>query len=395
MLGACLGLSNVASAQAPSPAASDDIVLGTSTALSGPVADIGLQMLGGMQAALAELNRKGGICGRAVRLVALDDGYEPERTIPNVYELVHHHHVTAIVGDVGTPTAVAAMPIASRLQVPFFGALTGAGFLRPDPPGRWVVNVRASYAEETAAMVDALVTVAGLEPAEIALFTQRDAYGDSGYAGAIEALRRHGLASESAVTHGVYERNTLAIEEGLATILSAARRPRAIILVGTYAPCAKFIRTARAIGLHDAQFLCVSFAGATSLASDLGADGDGVLVTQVMPHFASDLPLARDYRAAVDALDPPLAPSFGGIEGYAAMRVLEQALSRIKGPIDRASLAAALDSLGDFDIGMGVTLHLDPGMHQASHEVWLTRLEQGRVEAFEWSRLAEAQALRP
>ena len=274
----------------PAAAEDDEILLGMSTALSGPAAELGENMKTGVLAALEEANRGGGIAGRSLRLVALDDQYEPAQTVPNMRELIDEKKVVAVVGNVGTPTAVAAIPIANETKTPFYGAFTGAGVLRKTPPDRYVINYRASYAEETAAMVDALVEQAGFRANEIAFFTQRDAYGDAGFVGGIAALQRHGLASEHDVAHGRYERNTLAVENGLAEVLQADPPPRAVIMVGAYAPCARFIELARDVGL-DSLFLNVSFVGAAPLLAALGEKGEGVIVTQVVPHFDSDSPI--------------------------------------------------------------------------------------------------------
>ena len=253
------------------------IRLGMSTALSGPAAELGENMRAGVLAALEEANRAGGLAGLPLELVSLDDRYEPAQTVPNMRRLIEQERVVGVIGNVGTPTAVAAIPIANETKTPFYGAYTGAGALRKQPPDRYVVNYRASYAEETAAMVEALVSQLGFQPEEIAFFTQRDAYGDAGFVGGIAALKAHGLASEHEVAHGRYERNTLAIEDGLAEVMQADPPPRAVILVGAYAPCARFIELSREVGL-DARFLNVSFVGAAPLAAALGEKGDGVIV---------------------------------------------------------------------------------------------------------------------
>lgn len=238
-LATCLTFLIIASAHAAEEAVPrKPIVLGMSTALTGPAVDLGLNMKAGVDAALNEINTAGGIHGRRVELVALDDGYEPVRTVPNMRLLIEQHNVVAVIGNVGTPTAVAAIPIALEQRTPFFGAYTGAGVLRRSPPDRYVINYRASYAEETAAMVKALIKTGGLKPEEIAFFTQRDAYGDAGYVGGIISLKAHGLNDESHVVHGRYERNSLAVENGLADILQADSPVKAVIMVGAYAPCA-------------------------------------------------------------------------------------------------------------------------------------------------------------
>jgi ABC-type branched-subunit amino acid transport system substrate-binding protein len=363
-----------------------DLVLGMSTALSGPSADLGNKMLDGVNAALAEVERAGGIRGRRVRLISMDDGYEPDRTGPNVRRLVENDHVLAIVGDVGTPTAVAALPIANASGTPFYGAFSGAGLLRKTPPDHGVVNYRASYAEETRAMVDALIEHAGLACSEIAFFTQRDAYGDAGIAGGVEALKSHGLKDESKVLHLRYERNTVAVEKAVADVLLADPPPRAIIMVGTYRPCSTFIRLARENGL-DALFLNVSFVGSLSLLRELGDKGEGVIITQVVPHFEADLPIVNEYRAALKALDPAKPPEFISLEGYVSTRILCRALATIETEPDREGVLRALEGLGTFDIGLGESLHLSPEAHQACHRVWPTVIHRDRIQPFEWSDL--------
>lgn len=291
-----------------------------------------------------------------------------------------------VVGNVGTPTAITAMPIASECRVPFFGAYTGAGVLRRTPPDRYEINVRASYAEETAAMVAALVVGAGLSPSEIAFFTQRDGYGDAGFDGGIQALKLHGLTDMSAISHGRYERNTLAVENGLAEILQRPVSPRAVIMVGAYAPCAEFIRMAREFGL-DALFLNVSFAGSASLAEALGDCDANVIVTQVVPHPLAELPFLQQYREAMAQWDPQAEPGYGSLEGYRVGRVLLAGLQSLPGPVEREALVHALLGLGCFDLGLGVPLELGPDEHQASHSVWPSILRAGQVVPLDWSEL--------
>lgn len=363
-----------------------EIPLGMSTALTGPAAKLGLNMRDGVAAAIAEANRDGGIQGKTLRLIALDDGYEPSRTAPNMQSLIDEHRVLAVVGNVGTPTAVASVPIAVRKKTLLFGAYTGAGVLRRTPPDRYVINYRASYAEETAAMVDGLITEGGFDVTEIAFFTQRDAYGDAGYSGGLEALKRHGLANDLAIAHGRYERNTDAVENGLADILGAPKSPRAIIMVGAYTPCAAFIKLAREIGL-DAIFVNVSFVGSAPLAEALGDQGDGVIVTQVVPHLNSDLPIVTAYTKALAALDSAPSPTFGSLEGYIVGHLLIEALGEVEGAINREAIVDALESMGEFDLGLGVELFLSAEKHQACHQVWPTVIRDGKVIPFSWGDL--------
>ncbi|MEN8179819.1 MAG: ABC transporter substrate-binding protein [Pseudomonadota bacterium] len=188
----------------------------------------------GVEAYFKQVN-KSGINGNTLKLVALDDGYEPARAAPNMRKLIDEEKVIAVMGNVGTPTAIVSVPIANEKKTLLFGAFTGAGVLRQTPPDRYIINYRASYAEETAAMIDGLLN-SGIKPEEIAFFTQNDGYGDAGYKGAMKALKVKGVANPEKMAHGRYTRNTLNAEDGLGAILDAEIEPKAVIMVGAYGP---------------------------------------------------------------------------------------------------------------------------------------------------------------
>lgn len=386
----CLGVLILLTAVGPGGAqapAGDDIVLGMSTVLTGPAADLGISMRQGVLAGLERMNRAGGLGGRKLRLVALDDGYEPGRAAPNMRRLLDKENVLAIIGNVGTPTAIAAIPIANESKTLFFAAFTGAGVLRKTVPDRYVFNYRASYAEETQAMIDALIEKAHLRPSEIAFFTQRDGYGDAGFVGGMTALKRHGLKDEGAIIHARFERNTEAVETGLAEILSTEKPPRAIIMVGTYLPCAKFIRLAREADL-EALFLNVSFVGSASLAQELGPTDAKVIVTQVVPYPEDrSIGVVSEYLDDLHELDKSAPPRFGSLEGYIASRIFCLALERAQGPLTRESIVDAMEKLGEFQIGLGEKLFLSPEDHQACHKVWPTVLRGGKLVPFDWEEV--------
>ncbi len=364
-------------------------VMGMSTALSGPAADLGTNMQIGVEIAFQEANLNGGIQGEPISLIAYDDGYEPSQTIINMRRLIEQDNVLGIIGNVGTPTAIAAVPIASETRTPFIGAYSGADILRRSPPTRYVINYRASYAEETAAMVNALVKHAKIKPSEIAFFTQRDAYGDAGFIGGIQALKMHGVRKAKDIAHGRFERNTLSVEIGLAEIMLHQVPPKAIIMVGTYAPCAKFIQRAKAMD-YDGLFLNVSFVGSVSLAKALGDDSNGVIITQVVPHPESDIPIAVQYREAMDRLDKGQHErSFGSLEGYIAARILLCALHSTHFTCGRESVIESFEALGKFEMGFTQPLELSDIDHQASHMVWPTMLRNSAVVSIEWSDLSE------
>ncbi len=366
------------------PQESDSLRIGMSTALTGPAAALGQGVKSGAEAYFAEVNAAGGIRGRFLELIVLDDGYEPARTGPNMRALVGDHDVFAVIGNVGTPTAAVAVPIAQELEVPLFGAFTGAGLLRKTPPDRWIVNYRASYAQETAAMVKGLVHDLGLKPSQVAFFTQDDAYGMAGYTGGIKALKAMGYEAAEFLPHGRYPRNTVQVESGLAAIMDPRNDVKAVIMVGAYKPCAQFIRLARKHGL-DALFLNVSFVGSAALAKDLGPVGEGVVVTQVVPHFESDFAGVQDYRQLI----PEDHRGFVSLEGYLLARAFVAGLHGVRGDLTRDALIDTLEAGLPIDLGLGAPSQLSSADHQLSDSVWPTVIQSdGSYGAIEdWSDL--------
>jgi branched-chain amino acid transport system substrate-binding protein len=201
-----------------------EIVLGMSTALTGSVENLGQGMRRGILAGLARANRDGGVNGRKLRLIALDDEYEPTRTALNVRQLIEKQNVLAIIGDVRTSTAMMAVPLTNDQKTLFFAPFSGGTILRKVPPDRYVINFRASYAEETAAMVDALIDIGGLKPEEIAFFTQRDSFGDDGFVLGLTTLEHYGLKDPRSILDVRYQRNTLAVEGAVANLLRPTSR---------------------------------------------------------------------------------------------------------------------------------------------------------------------------
>ena len=358
------------------------IKVGMSTALSGPAQGLGQGMCAGVKAYFELVNQRGGVQGRPLELVALDDQYEPSKAAPNVRRLIDQEGVVAIVGNVGTPTAVVTVPIANEKKVPFFGAFTGAGVLRKNPPDRYVFNVRASYADETAEMVRGLLEDRRLKPEEIGFFTQDDAYGDAGYQGGLKALTARGLRAPEMLPHGRYTRNTLDIEDGLARLLDPRVRPRAIIVVGTYQPVAKFIRLAKHHGLR-AIFANVSFVGSAELSRALGPDAEGVVVTQVVPHWSGELPILKEYRAT------GLEPNFVSLEGFIVGRAFSQVLAAAGADVTAEGFVRAAESGTEFDLGLGKKQALSATRHGFSTSVWPTLIKKSQFQAFaDWRELS-------
>jgi branched-chain amino acid transport system substrate-binding protein len=378
----------IAAVQAPSVAvrgvSSDEIRLGISAPLSGPAKDLGQQMRLGIEAAFRAENEDGGVDGRMLRLVAADDGYEPARTTETMRQLYDRDQVFGFIGNVGTPTAAVAAPFALERRMLFFGAFTGAGFLRRDPPDRYVFNYRASYAEETYAAVRYLVKARKLRPDQIAVFAQQDSYGDSGYAGVEKAIRALRNGEGGSILRVGYSRNTVDVDTAITQIRSNKTQIKAVVMVATYRAAAKFIEKMRP-SYPGMIFTNVSFVGSTSLRDELMLLGpkyaSGVIITQTVPPLDANVPLVLQYRAALSKYFRGETPDYVSLEGYVAAQILIEALRR-SGPVpDPEKVVAAMENMHNIELGLGTPIGYSKSEHQACHKVWATQItETGKFE---------------
>lgn len=343
------------------------VVFGQSAALSGPASELGTGMRLGLESAFAEVNAAGGIAGHRLALVSLDDMYEPEAAVANTRELIGKHDVYAVVGAVGTPTSRAAQPVTSDAGVPYIAPFTGAEFLRDVEERPNVVNVRASYFQETAEIVARLTEDLGIE--KIGILYQDDSYGRAGLAGVRRALDAHGLPL---VAEATYPRNTQIVKGALLDL--KRYDPEAVVIIGAYKPAATLIRWARRLGLRWV-FVNISFVGTSALAEELGADGVGVYITQVVP-FPLDTGFAvvDSYQKALAASAPAAEPGFVSLEGYLAGRLVAEGL-RLAGPgASRTEFLDALRNAPPIDLG-GFELEYGQRDNQGSDRVYLTVID--------------------
>ena len=358
----------------------DRVVFGQSAALSGPAAELGVGMRLGILAAFEEANRAGGVNGRRLELTSLDDRYEPNDAIKNTTALIESGNVFALIGAVGTPTSRSATPVAAAASIPYVAPFTGAGFLRNDDWSN-IVNLRASYAQETEEMVERLTADLGIE--RIAVLFQDDSFGRAGYFGALAALERRDMEP---VAIGFYPRNTTAIKTALLDL--KAGEPEAVIMVGAYEPVGTLVSWSRNTGF-DPVFITLSFVGSNALADQLGAVGEGVLVTQVVPFpFDDSTPVVAAYQAALeyvgtlhstlDHVDPDPVPGFVSLEGYIAGRLAIAGLEQCGNAVTRRCFLNAILGADEVDID-GFTLYFGDGEsmtedNQGSDAVFVTQI---------------------
>ncbi|MFC4159972.1 ABC transporter substrate-binding protein [Chitinimonas lacunae] len=364
----CTGIAaTIALAYAEPGVLEDKIVIGQSAALSGPAKFLGSEMREGAMAYFSMLNANGGVHGRKIELITLDDSYEPDRAAANTRKLIDQNKVFALFGYVGTPTSLAAMPVFTEAKVPFFAPFTGAEALR-QPFNRHVFNIRASYSEETEKLVRHAL---GLNLSKIAVFYQNDAYGKAGLEGVQQALERRGLAMTAVAT---VERNSTNVADAVKKL--AAAKPDTVIMISAYKSCATFIKEMQAQG-STAHFYNVSFVGSRPLADELGDEGAGVVISQVMPFpFEAVKPIVREYRAAMQRFEPKAPISFTSLEGFVAAKVFVEGLRRAGPQPTRESLMQAFEKMEEYDAG-GFKVGFSAGNHSRSKFVDLTVLQRG------------------
>ncbi len=367
----------------------DEILIGSSLALGGHASYLGVQTLHGAFSYLNQINEEGGVHGRKIRLVVYDDGYDPPRCVANTQRLIVEDKVFALFCYVGTPTTVKIIPLVDKAKIPLVGMFTGANALR-EPLNRYIINVRASYYQETGAAVERFVETLGIK--RVAVFYQYDAYGFDGLKGTELALQKYGLAP---VARGSYVRGMVDIGEGLERIMGSGAQ--AVVMIGAYDPCAKFIKTAKSKGFNP-LFYNVSFVGAEELARKLGPDGEGVIISQVVP--PPGLPITRnllwgveEYCELLKKYYPADQPNFVGLEGYLNARVLVEGLRRAGRNFNRDRFINALESIQNYDLGIANTLSFSPENHQGLERVYFTRIKNEQfVLITDWRELKEELA---
>jgi len=351
-----------------------EIKIGSCSALDGPARQLGLQTVLGATAYFNYINDHGGVNGRKLRLVSFDDGYDPEKTAV-CFSSLKRENVFAGGFFVGTPTAMKYVPMAEGDHLPVMGLFTGAQFLY-EPVKHYIFNLRASYNDETREQVDNLWK-AGVR--KIAVIYQDDGFGKAVLDGVKLALAKHGSAP---VATGSFVRNTLDVENGIASVSTA--KPEAVVLASPYAPAAEILKQAHTQGWRP-LFLAVSFVGTEAFITAAGNAADGTVITQVVPPYdRTDLATVKLYRDCLAKYMSSTQPSFVSLEAFVDAMVIEEALKRTGTNPSHEKFIQAIESLDDFDIGLGESAHLQfsSHRHQGLSHVYPTVVRNGKPEIF-------------
>ena len=365
-----------------------EIVIGSSAALSGQSSFLGLQTVHGSLARIEEVNASGGVHGRKIKLISLDDGYEPARAVTNTQQLLVDNDVFALFDYVGTPTSTKIIDLTNRARVPTLGFFTGAEALRT-PFRPFMFHVRDSYYAEAEAAIALFADQ--LKLSRIAVLYQEDAFGQAVLAGLQRAMKKRNL---SAVAIDTYTRGTLDVERARDTIVKSGAE--AVAMVGTYAPLAKYVKLSHDAG-HHPWFHTVSFVGSEAFAKELvekqhvdPAQYSHIVVTQVVPSpFADTFPAVREYRALAQKYFPADPPNYVALEGFLGATVLVHALEGAGPNPTRESFVAALERTQDLDLGIGHRLSYSPTKHTGLTGTYYSSLhDDAKFQLFDAAELS-------
>jgi branched-chain amino acid transport system substrate-binding protein len=340
---------------------------------SGPTKGSGRGIKVGVDAYFKAINEKGGVNGRKVELLVMDDLYVPDKTVDGLLKLIEQQKIFAVVGTVGTSSGVSIIPVVQEYKLPFVAPRSGAANFRT-PVIHEVLNIRASHQEEVDKLVDTLVQGGAKR---FAYFYQNDTFGLDVLSCTENALKRHGL---KLTAKGSHERGTEAVTAGLASIM-AGGAPDAIIMGSSYAPAAEFVKAARKEGLK-CYMATGSFASGSNMLKIAGPAAEGVLMSQVVPHLSDlSLPLTKECKEAIEKNPEEMGFSAVTMEGCMAAKSMIMALEKAGNPPTQDGFIKAYEAMKDADMG-GVKLNFSPQNHQGQSNVWLEIVKGGKLVPF-------------
>lgn len=340
----------------------DKIILGQSAALTGSAQNVGVDYKKGANTYFKYINDLGGVHGRKIELITLDDSYEPEYAKQNTLNLIKDRNVFAMFGEIGTPTSQAVLPIIKQYNIPFLMPFSGGEFLRNDDSGL-IFNLRKSYKDETKALVKYVVEEQNVK--RVAVFYQNDNYGKLGYEGVKESLKEYNL---KVVEEGRYRRNTLSFREALLNISKADAE--AVVIIGTQKTASFFINEAKRLGMNNTKFCNISFVGG-DFVKELNGNTSNVIISQVVPspwdisHIA-----AKEYQEIYDKYNLDKDYNFISFEGFLAAKLVVKAFEKAGEKLTRENFLEAFNKL-DKNALDGFDIHFSKNDNEALDEIYI------------------------
>ncbi len=364
-----------------------EINIGMSADFTGQIDYLGISMRTGIQTYLNVINKTS---KNKYKFITLDDKYNPILASENIRKLIDKEKVIAFLGNLGTPTANVTVPIVNEKKIVSFGSYSGGGILRNPNSNKYVFNYRASYYQEAYYLITNLINQ-GIKANEIAFFTQNDTYGDSGYYGAIKALKDNGYENTIKLAHGRYTRGTINIENALSKILESNEKLKAIIMVSVDKPTIKFVKYAKE-DFPNMKFFSLSPINTNLLIKNLGKYSDDIYITQVVPLLSSNLKIVKEFLKNIKKEFPLIEPDFISLEGYIITKLFIESIKDIKEEnINAQTIFLELNKLKNIDIGLGFNSSFKNRAHQYSSKVWLTGIENKKIVEVNWDTIFKSE----
>jgi len=376
------GLTAPIRGQNPPGVTDKEILVGSCAALEGPSSVLGIETVIGAKTYFAMANAAGGVHGRNLKLISYDDSYDANKT-QACFDRLMADKVFALGFFVGTPRAVKYVPMAEGNKIPLVGLFTGAQVLYT-PLRHWVINVRASYRDETREQITGLWN--GLNFRKIGVIYPDDPFGTTVLEGVRDALKSY--ASEP-IGVASYPRQTTNVDAAIEAV--RATSPQTVVVVGPPNTVAPILKKAHAAGWKP-LFVTVSFVGTDELISQAGVDADGMVITQVVPpYYLTDLKTVAEYRRALTQYFPSERPNFVSLEGFVDAMVMVDGLKRAGKDLTRDGLVRGIESMHEMDLGLGPELKLNYSSkeHKGLDHVIPTVVRGGRAVPFtDWAMAA-------
>lgn len=358
---------------------SNDIKIGMSGDFSGSISYLGNNMKKGAESYFNKINKSS---SSKYKLISYDDKYNPVLASQNVEKLIHKDKVVALFGNTGTPTTTVTLPIINKNQIPLIGPYSGGKMLRDPQTNKYSFNYRVGYYNEVSQIVSNLFNK-GIKPNELAVFTQNDTYGDSGYLGVLEAFRSKSL-DVNQIIHERYTKGTENIEYGLSKLLDYNKNFKAIIVVGVNKATTKFIKYAKE-DFPNTKFFLISAMNISTILNSLKEYEDDVYSTQVVPLLNENLPIVKEYKTDFKKLYPNESFNLISFEGYIVAKLFHEVVKELKPEeINKRNIKKQLLSVKNIDIGLGFKSSFNNKKHQYSNRVWLTRVKNGELQNVSW-----------
>ena len=366
---------------------SQEIKLGMSTDLSGPIQYIGKNMDIGLRTYL-EKNNHNPNKKYTFSLITYDDNYNAVKASKNVEKLIYKDNVLALLGNMGTPSSKLTIPLTNKENITALGFYTGAKYVRKENPDENVFNYRISYKEEAVFIISNLLKN-GIKPEEIVFLSQNDAYGNSGYFAAIDELKKRGFTDLNKIYSGRYDSHSLNVELALSKLLDHPTQPKVVLMFAITKPIIKFMKLAKQ-DFPNSKFISISPISRLQIIKKLGKISDGLIVTQTVPLFSDNLPIIQEFTKDLKKYFPQEKPSSSSLEGYIIGKLFVDSLNNSKIKVtDRKSIIKILSQTKDLDIGLGFRSDFTKKYNQYSSKIWTSVIQNGTIKKYNWNELEQ------